>query len=160
MINRSDENSGAGSCGNPYAGGAGSAGPSCKVSGDEQPGAGPESRDPARAHSRKNKEAPRPERAKKVLRKTELHGNVRTREDATRIRKRMMHDLKASCNDEIVVRFERTLGEFTDSLIERQNRIEDALLLQIAELGQRTDDLEQYLLERGRTAPVEPEVSG
>jgi len=98
--------------------------------------------------------------SRKVFRKTELHGRVRTREDARKFRKQLLQDLKDSGDGETVARFGAVLREFIDSIIERQNRIEDTLRLHLAELEQRVDELEKRMAGRVRTSPAEPEVRG
>jgi len=158
MIDRNHENSDAGSSGIPYAGSDGSTDDSRMVLMDEQRGTGPNEK-PEWARKHMN-EGPVQVRTRNVLRKTELHGRIRTRDDARKTRKHLLHELKDSSNGEVVARFERVLGGFIDTIIERQNRIEDTLLLQIAEIEQRADDLEQRIMERGRTAPTEQEVNG
>jgi hypothetical protein len=148
MIERKDENSGSGSSGIPAAGSDGDTRPSRDGTKDEQTGAGApvnanEELEWARRHVKKD--PPKPKRSHKVFRKTELLGTVRTREDARRFRKQLMRDLKESEDAEAVALFEKVLHTFIDTVIERQNTIEDTLLLHIAELGQRADDLEYQL---------------
>ena len=152
MIDKNHENSAPGSSGVPDAGGAIA---SPDVSKDEPPGTKPENEELEWARRNVKNTASR-----KVFRKTELHGRVRTREDARKFRKELLQDLKDSGDGEIVARFGTVLREFIDSIIERQNRIEDLLRLQLADLEQRVDELEQRRTERGRMAPAEPEVRG
>ena len=145
MIDRKDENYGSGSPGIPEAGSGGDAAPFRDATKNEQPGAGApvkanEELEWARRHVKPD--PPRPKRTRKVLRKTELRGTVRTREDARRFRKQLLQDLRVSEDADAVALFERVLHSFIDTVIERQNAIEDTLLLHIAELGQRADKLE------------------
>lgn len=98
---------------------------------------------------------PKPRRRRKVLRKTELQGMVRTREDAKKTRKQILAELKSSCPADMLTLFDTVLRNFIDTLIERQNRIEDELLLDLYDLMQRTEDLERRMCElQGQASPA------
>lgn len=163
MIEKNDKNQGAGPSAVPQPGDDGSAGLSRDAAKREHmtPGAGgtgQENEELEWARKHVKEEPPARKRARNVFRKTELHGMVRNREDAKRFRKQILQDLRAASDDEMVARFEVVLRTFIDTLIERMNLIEDNLLLHIAELVQRVEDLEHRLEENPGPSSSTPEV--
>lgn len=162
MTENGKETTTAGSDRVPQRKGDGVTGPSREVSkrdhdpsGAGNAGRGNEGTGRARQHLPED----RPEvRSRGAFRKTELHGTVRTKEDAKKFRQRILQSLKESGYAEAVSQFETVLRELIDTVIERQNLTEDTLLLQIADLRQQADDLEQRLGETRSTATDNPEV--
>jgi hypothetical protein len=95
-----------------------------------------------------------------VFRKTELHGILPedTPEEAKRIRKRTMESLKGPASVISYQPFEKAFRDFICSLLERQDLLEDKILLHDADLQQQIDALEQSMEQLRPASAAAPEV--
>jgi hypothetical protein len=99
-----------------------------------------------------------PERT--VFRKTELHWTmpVFTPDDARKIRQRTIKNLKGPGATILYQPFEKAIRDFTNALIEHQDRVAREILLHIADLQQQIDLLERKLEQARQTPSGMPEV--
>jgi hypothetical protein len=95
-----------------------------------------------------------------VFRKTELHGILPedTPGEAKRIRKRTMESLKVPGAVISYQPFEKAFRDFICSLLERQDLLEEKMLLHDADLQQQIDALEQRMEQAGQAPAASPEV--
>jgi hypothetical protein len=114
----------------------------------------------ARKHVPGNGTVRRP--ARTVFRKTELLG-IAPPSEPDAIRKARQRTLKSirDPGGTIAYRpFEDAFRDFVCSLVERQDRVYDEMLLHVADLQQQIDALACRIEESRHASPVEPEVKG
>jgi len=107
------------------------------------------------------KEEPLPQPVRTVFRKTELHGTTTgAKPDALKkIRRRTLQSLKSPGAMVSYQPFETAFKDFICSLMERQDRMGEELLLHIADLQQQIDALEDQLnMVKKTVSPRDPEA--
>ena len=99
---------------------------------------------------------------KTVFRKTELLGIAPPTgpDEIRKARQRTLKNIRDPDGEVAYRRFEDAFRDFICSLVERQDKIYDEMLLHVADLQQRIDLLEQRLEETRRVSPGGKEASG
>lgn len=147
MIDKTNENPEGGPCGDPGAGGAGTAGP-CRNGTREdhsRPGTGPVNEELEWAR-RNVKQEPVPEPVYEVFRKTALHDTPPPEDDELRrLRAKMLLQLKRKRPEVLYLPLENSFRDFVCSLLARQYREEEELRQQIARLLQQAGELQDEL---------------
>jgi hypothetical protein len=167
MTNNGKQVNNEGSSGIPLRERAGIAGPSREVSQTDHAAPGTGVTGPAndelawaKMHVSGNRTVHRP--TKTVFRKTELLGIAPPTgpDEIKKARQRTLKNIRDHDGEVAYRRFEDTFRDFICSLVERQDKIYDEMLLHVADLQQRIDLLEQRLEETRRRSPKGEEASG
>lgn len=100
--------------------------------------------------------------AKSVFRKTELRGIAPPSEpDAIKkSRQRTLKNIRDPDGEVAYRMFEDSFRDFTCSLVERQDKVYDEMLLHVADLQQQVDALEDRIEECRHATSCRPEVKG
>ncbi len=100
--------------------------------------------------------------AKSVFRKTELRGIAPPSEpDAIKkARQRILKNIRDPDGEVAYRMFEDSFRDFTCSLVERQDKVYDEMLLHVADLQQQVDALEDRIEEVRQVSPRGAEVKG
>jgi len=100
--------------------------------------------------------------AKSVFRKTELLGIAPPTEPEAikKARQRILKNIRDPDGEVAYRPFEDAFRDFTCSLVQRQERVYDEMILQVADLQQQIDALEQRLEETRGVSPGDGEVRG
>lgn len=94
-----------------------------------------------------------------VFRKTELHGTVpaQTRAEQERVRSRTQKNLRSPDSDVAYVPFDTAFRDLICSVIQRQDRIREELLMLDADLRQQITALEVRMGKNGKQPVETPE---
>jgi hypothetical protein len=100
--------------------------------------------------------------AKSVFRKTELLGIAppSAPDEIKKTRQRILKNIRDPDGEVAYRPFEDAFRDFTCSLVQRQERVYDEMLLQVADLRQQIDVLEHRLEEMQGVSPHDAEVRG